>query len=886
MSGTTIYGSTAVCSANGLLIGNGGVTATCNYLPKFTGASTIGNSSASDNGTTFDVSIQGKFTGASGARILTLNAPTDGGSLTFETGGTAYADIGSNKAILGTGSATNFYIGTRAGSSLAFGTANTARLFLDTSGNLGLGVTPSAWGTITKGFQIGNRASVFTYNNLTTDIGNNTYFNGTNYIYIESDYSTFLRQNTGQFQWLIAPSGTAGNAITFTQAMTLTASGFLGVGTASPSEKLHIYSSASSTEIRIENSTTSAYIRSQTDNLNFYFNSAERMRIFSSGNVAVGTTTDSGYKLDVNGTGRFSGDLKISGALIGGDASFNIGINYNTGGTPQFAYYGGTTAEKFKVTSTGAATFSGNIGVGGGTPSIFTAYSVASFGSLSTTNNGITIASTTAGNGLIEFADGTAAAAYRGYIQYAHTSDSLAFGTAGSDRLTIASTGAATFSSSVTANDFIIGSYGNFKVQTNTSSVLGYLLRSGTWKGNTENNLALATDGAYGIAFYTNGSATEKMFITSGGNVGIGTTTPISSLMVSKTLASNQTYLTLDNKTNSKYNWGIDWAVLDSTNIPVAAIRAIYPADNNISLGFYTYNDSGFGERVRINKDGNVGIGTSSPGGGSAGTTSTGTLLDIYDGTAVGNNGGALVLSALSNSSRKVNLAQVRSYLTNGTPGSETGDMIFSTMTAATLAEKMRITSGGNVEIANGYLSTSAGSGTSYSSRLSTVYTYPYIDTYLDSIGGTSYNGRLRFRTSNGGGALNDKMIIYDSGAVVISGLAGSGTRSLNVLSDGTLSPASDSKLKQEDKEYTIGGLKELLQITPRAYKWLSDIEKRGKEAITELGFFADEVAPIIPSAAPKGNDDMYGFYDRALMAVMVKSIQELTERLIKLESK
>jgi hypothetical protein len=44
MSGTTIYGSTAVCSANGLLIGNGGVTATCNYLPKFTGASTIGNS--------------------------------------------------------------------------------------------------------------------------------------------------------------------------------------------------------------------------------------------------------------------------------------------------------------------------------------------------------------------------------------------------------------------------------------------------------------------------------------------------------------------------------------------------------------------------------------------------------------------------------------------------------------------------------------------------------------------------------------------------------------------------------------------------------------------------------------------------------------------------
>jgi hypothetical protein len=98
----------------------------------------------------------------------------------------------------------------------------------------------------------------------------------------------------------------------------------------------------------------------------------------------------------------------------------------------------------------GAATFSGNIGVGGGTPSIFTAYSIASFGSLSTTTNGITIASTTTGNGIIEFADGvTSNQAYRGYIQYAHTSDSLIFATAGSDRLTIASTGAATFSSGI-----------------------------------------------------------------------------------------------------------------------------------------------------------------------------------------------------------------------------------------------------------------------------------------------------------------------------------------------------------------------------------------------------------------------------------------------------
>jgi hypothetical protein len=104
-------------------------------------------------------------------------------------------------------------------------------------------------------------------------------------------------------------------------------------------------------------------------------------------------------------------------------------------------YTGGSP--RLTLASTGAATFSSNVGIGGGTPSIFTGYSVASFGSLSTTNNGITIASTTTGSGLIEFADGSGggSASYRGYIQYAHTSDSLIFGTASSDRLTIASTG-------------------------------------------------------------------------------------------------------------------------------------------------------------------------------------------------------------------------------------------------------------------------------------------------------------------------------------------------------------------------------------------------------------------------------------------------------------
>jgi len=68
----------------------------------------------------------------------------------------------------------------------------------------------------------------------------------------------------------------------------------------------------------------------------------------------------------------------------------------------------------------------------------------------------------------------------------------------------------------------------------------------------------------------------------------------------------------------------------------------------------------------------------------------------------------------------------------------------------------------------NGTLYISAGSGLSYSSRLSTVYNFPYVDTYLDSFGGASYEGRLNFRTNSGGGAMSTKMIILNNGSVGI----------------------------------------------------------------------------------------------------------------------
>lgn len=143
---------------------------------------------------------------------------------------------------------------------------------------------------------------------------------------------------------------------------------------------------------------------------------------------------------------------------------------------------------------------------------------------------------------------------------------------------------------------------------------------------------------------------------------------------------------------------------------------------------------------------------------------------------------------------------------------------------------------------------------------------------------------------NSGGNGINfattatNRMNINNDGNVTISVLAGAGTRTVVADSAGMLATTSDSRLKDEDKSLAIPGLKEVLQITPRAYKWKKDVERIGKKAASEIGFFADEVAPIIPSAAPKEQSGLYGFYDRPILAALVKSVQELNEENKKLK--
>ena len=126
-------------------------------------------------------------------------------------------------------------------SNMLFETAGTTRATIDSSGNLGLGVTPRAWAGGYKSFDItGPGAIASTASGDTfTQVANGAWFNGTNWIYQYDGIGAARYQMTGpsgggNHSWYVAGSGTAGNTISsFTQAMTLDASGNLLVGTTS-----------------------------------------------------------------------------------------------------------------------------------------------------------------------------------------------------------------------------------------------------------------------------------------------------------------------------------------------------------------------------------------------------------------------------------------------------------------------------------------------------------------------------------------------------------------------------------------------------------------------------------------------------------------------------
>ena len=174
-----------------------------------------------------------------GANRADGNAYTAGGiESTFRTRDSAEA-LGAFIRLLDVNTNSSFPTTIRGGV-ISFGTVDgisgqgvnaTERMRLDSSGNLGLGVTPSAWsGTNTRSLDISLWTSIANGNAFGSALTFNGFYNGTNWIYKQNN-TAGKYESDGAHRWYTAPSGTAGDAISFTQAATLTANGNYLLGT-------------------------------------------------------------------------------------------------------------------------------------------------------------------------------------------------------------------------------------------------------------------------------------------------------------------------------------------------------------------------------------------------------------------------------------------------------------------------------------------------------------------------------------------------------------------------------------------------------------------------------------------------------------------------------
>jgi hypothetical protein len=495
-------------------------------------------------------------------------------------------------------------------------------------------------------------------------------------------FSTTGDTNTGIFF-------PAADTIAFTEggveSMRITSDGRLGIGTASPTVPLDVAGNArlTGTNLSIVPSTTTnaAYVLNTNSGGNFFFaidnstgasfgagayarvlyssaaypmvfftNDAERMRITSAGNVGIGTSSP---------LGRLALGALVSNQVLSmyddatnwygfGISSNNFQMSAATGAAITFNNItrsgGGSLTERMRIDS------SGNVGIGTSSPSYRLSLAGANVGA-SLAETGSTYSMVFRGNsGAPNIYDLKEPTANRVAISFDTSAQTISALTAGTSRLLINSSGnvgiatttpqsrltvmgTTTPASDATGEATGVGTIriSNGSVTLASEGGLEFKI-AGDSNGYGSKIQALNSAGSQLVFASRNATATwsEQMRITSTGNVGIGTSSPIARLNVSNGSSNLPLIVQGGNAGVGNDGGGIAFSTsiasaITSASQAASAIRSLnsYGSESNGeegSLAFYTNLRTGANtytgllERMRIDSVGRVGIGTNSPG--------------------------------------------------------------------------------------------------------------------------------------------------------------------------------------------------------------------------------------------------------------------------------
>jgi hypothetical protein len=518
------------------------------------------------------------------------------------------------------------------------------------------------------------------------------------------------------------------------EAMRIISNGAVGIGTTTPDARLDIRATDSS--IRLGNA--AQYFRIQhNDAANaLVFNDndiSERMRIDSSGNVGIGTSSP-GAKLEVRGSAIFNeqgldADFRVEGDtdanLLFVDASTDrVGIGTNVP-SAKFTVIGSAVFNEsgldadFKVEGDTDANLlfvdasTDRVGIGTNVPSAkFTVIGSAVFNEsgldadfkvegdtdvnllfVDASTNRVGISTNTPDalltvDGIASFGAGAAATpsiAAAGDLNtgmWFPAADTIAFSEGGTEAMRINSSGQVGIGSTNPNRTLVLDatSGSNFELKRSPNSGGLYFETDGT-------DGVMRSVGATGsLIFQTNGT-NERMRINSSGNVGIGTTAPDAKLSV-----------------NGVASFGDGTALLPSiANFGDLNTGMWFPDADTIAFS------EGGAEAMRIDSSGFVGIGLTNPAAQlHVNTNSTGrsnvyfsnfntsggiSSQEVAIGFQFNRTGGGINLSAA-----RVVAGKEREWV--GAASNQDGFLAFETCLNESVSEKMRITSSGDVFIA------------------------------------------------------------------------------------------------------------------------------------------------------------------------------------------